>query len=410
MEASDASQLRLKPEAVARIRAGDESLYPMAPRPAPERLEAWREEFPEGDAALVEGAARLFPATAPGVYRRWLGIRTAVAAAEEAREELLQEEPDRSTLFPLRDEKMWGFRKQIERLHWIAQEVVLDNDARDLGRVTAGDRQLLESVLAFFGVADELVMEGIDEVVAKLVRRKEGQYYLRAQSDQECVHSEAYSLQIQEIVPAARRAEVFAAVRTHPVVGRMADWVRWWIRGEHAAADVFAAMAFLEGVLFSGFFAVLQHYKTRNLFGGVTQLNEFIARDERVHSLFWCFLVTERLRRPPSERALAQIAAETVALSEAFFEHAAPAGAPGITAALLGEYVRSVADAVLVQAGYRQAPVFGARNPFAYMDQLALNAVAKSNFFEARPTQYQNLGSADALEFGLNAEPLAEDD
>ena len=56
------------------------------------------------------------------------------------------------------------------------------------------------------------------------------------------------------------------------LVARVADWIRWWVVAEHPAADFFAAMAFIEGVLFSGFFATLQHFKVKGLFPGITTL------------------------------------------------------------------------------------------------------------------------------------------
>ncbi|GFR91551.1 ribonucleoside-diphosphate reductase small chain [Elysia marginata] len=394
----------LRPHVLAAFRA---QTPPTAPDLEEEqRSVAWRAAFPNVELAVVEGTARLFSATPPETFARWLAIRSAITPEDEAKEKILQDEPERATLFPLHDKQMFEFRKTIERLHWIAQEVDLDNDGRDLKKVPAEDRRLLEHTLGFFGVADELVMEGIDEVLSKLLRRKEGQFYLRAQNDQECVHSEAYSLQIQEIVPAERRSAVFNAVRTHPVVALMADWVRWWILAEHPAADVFIVMAFLEGVLFSGFFATLQHYKLQNLFPGVTSLNEFIARDEGVHTLFWCFILKERLRRRPDASTANAVARETVALSEAFFKNAIPSAIIGLNAGLLSQYVRYVANTVLVLAGYQ--PSFQEdSSPFSFMDMLALNEVAKSNFFEYRVSAYQNIGGADgSLAFELNETPV----
>jgi ribonucleotide reductase beta subunit family protein with ferritin-like domain len=385
-----------RPDVVEACRRGEHSGAP--------RAAAWRRAFPDAEPAIAGGAAALFPATAPETFARWLEIRSAIDKETEAGEPLLRAETDRPTILPLRDGEMWEFRNTLQRLHWLASEVDLSLDARDLAKVTDEDRKLLWDILGFFGVADELIMEGIDGVAAPIVRRKEGQFYLRAQCDQECVHSEAYSLQIQEIVPAERREAVFNAVKTNPAVGRMADWARWWVLAEHPAADVFAAMAFLEGVLFSGFFAALQHYKVRGLFPGVTGLNEFIARDEGVHTLFWCFLLTKRLDRPPDRGVVEAVARETVALSAAFFARAIPAPIVGLNAGLLDQYVRFVADAVLIQTG--NAAVFGDANPFGFMDMISLNEVARSNFFESRVSAYQNIGMEGALRFEIDESPI----
>jgi ribonucleotide reductase beta subunit family protein with ferritin-like domain len=394
-----------RPEVLSKLRSEGKS--EVCGLDSPGAYAEWHGLFPGVEPAVVAGAARLFPATTPETFLRWLRIRSDISPADEEVEVVLREEPDRATLFPIQDRQMWEFRKTIERLHWIAQEVVLDEDGRDLAKVTSEDRRLLENILGFFGIADELVMGTIDECISNTIRRKEGQYYLRAQNDQECVHSEAYSLQIQEIVPADRRDAIFDAVKTHPVVARMADWVRWWTLAEHPAADVFAVMAFLEGVLFSGFFATLQHYKVKNLFPGVTSLNEFIARDEGVHTLFWCFIINDRLQKRPDAAVVRAIAEETVMLSDDFFTNAIPTDIAGLNAGLLNQYVRYVADTVFVQMG--SDPVYRSDNPFDFMDMLALNQVAKSNFFEFRPTQYQNLGADGALEFAIDETPIARD-
>jgi ribonucleoside-diphosphate reductase beta chain/ribonucleoside-diphosphate reductase subunit M2 len=39
--------------------------------------------------------------------------------------------------------------------------------------------------------------------------------------------------------------------------------------------------------------------------------------------------------------------------------------------------------------GYK--PLYFAENPFPFMNKMLLNDVSKTNFFESRPTQYQNL-------------------
>ncbi len=379
---------------------------PSGPPQEAARLAEWRAAFADEDPSAVEEAAALFPATTPATFARWLSIRSSIDAGAEAEEPLLRPEPDRLTILPLRDEGLWAFRKTLERLHWLPQEVDLTLDSRDRLKVTPGEYGLLRKVLGWFGPADEAVLAGLGEVAAAKVRRKEGQFYLRAQEDQECAHSEAYSLQIQEVLPVEDRDAVFRAARADPLVARVGDWVRWWVIAEHPVADFFAAMAFVEGVLCSGMFAALQHFKAKGVFPGVTALNEFIARDEGVHTLFWCFILTDRLLHRPEPAVVAAIARETLALSADFFLDALPAPIAGLNAELLTQYVRYVADCVSFQAGY--PAVFHAANPFSFMDALGLNEVAKSNFFEFRPTQYQNIGTHGALEFAIDETDVAD--
>jgi ribonucleotide reductase beta subunit family protein with ferritin-like domain len=327
-------------------------------------------------------------------YRRWDAlILSTITADETAAEPLLRPEPERLALFPLRDEKIFEFRKILERLHWVAEEVDCSRDPEDWRRAEPEDRQLLAHVLAFFAVADDLVLEGLDGRLARTFPSKEVEFYLRAQADQECVHSEVYSKLVQQALPEGPRAAAFHALRSYPSVAHMAAWVRWWTGRPHAPADLVAAMAFIEGALFSGFFAAIHHFRRAgeglgSTFPGITSANEFICRDEGVHSSFWCFLLRERFVRRPDPAVIAAIARETASLSEKFFAEALPEPTPaGLSAPPLGQYVRSVADSVAVLAGYE--PVFGDPNPFPFMESLALNRVAKTNFFEHQVSSYQ---------------------
>lgn len=393
-----------------RLRAGADPSYPplpaelRAPGALESRVRAWAAV---AGSAAAERLARLFPATPPELGEEWAKISSKVDAATEAAAPILQPCPLSRALFPLQDVKVFGFRKLLERLHWIAQEVDLSRDWADLERASEGDRRLLETILGFFAVGDELVLEGLDRRVKEAFPSKEAGYYFCEQQTQECVHSEAYSLQVDALIAPERRAAVYAAVLERPEVGRVADWVRWWVYGDHSVADLTLVLAFIEGVLFSGFFAALHHFRTRNLFPGVTGYNEFICRDEGVHSLFWCFLLTDRLAVRPSRETLESVARETVGLSAALFEAASPEADGGsLSAAQISQYVRYTADSVAASAGY--GPVFGDANPFPFMESLALNAVAKTNFFEAPTTSYQSLSRPEALAFRALAAPLAE--
>jgi ribonucleoside-diphosphate reductase subunit M2 len=383
----------------------------LARRRGDPRFAAWCAAFPADGEARVAAVLELFPATDLATFQGWAEATrsTQISWEEDARElAALADPPERRTILPLRDPEMDEFRTRIMKVHWLPEgEITLDGDAAHLPKASPAQRALLENCLVFFNVADELVMEGIDARATEIAgRTKEGAHYLCAQMDQECTHSKAYGLQVREIIPRERQAAAAAAMTAHPVVARMADWVRWWIHGRHRAADVVTALALLEGALFSGFFAALQYFKTLNLFPGVTGLNEFIARDEYIHTRFWCFLLAKRFRRGPDPAAVAGITAATVALSDAFFAHALPdpAAIAGINPALLGQHVRYTADGVLRDAGL--APCYKVASPFAFMDALVLNIVAKANFFEHDVTAYQELGPG-SLDFSLLADPLA---
>jgi ribonucleoside-diphosphate reductase beta chain len=332
-------------------------------------------------------------------------IRSPITPDDELNEKFLQPDHNRMSLFPIIQQKTYEFRKMIERLNWTAQEIIdtLRKDHKDLKKISTDEISLIENTLGFFAVADELVNEGIDTVIRKRLISKEDTHYLDAQMNQEDVHSESYSLQVQEIVPIERQQEIRDRVKTSKTVGAMADWVRWWIVGSHPTADLVVMMAFLEGGLFSGFFSSIQFFKSRNLFEGVTLLNEFIVRDENLHCAYWAHTHNDRLIKKTLTSVGHNIARATIKLSETFFEGSIPTGIVGFNCKLVNQYVQSRFDDVLRLLNY--PIIYGATSPFGFMDTLALNSVAKSNFFERETTQYSGL-TDNALEFVIDTTPF----
>jgi ribonucleoside-diphosphate reductase beta chain len=343
-----------------------------------------------------------YPHTAPAQIERWNALHARIKAANFAKiEPRLQADRARKTLMPLRDTEMWEFRKTIERLNWNAQEVVLDDDAADRAKVTPGEYRLLVCVLKFFEIADDRIMDGLDGAVARHLTCMEGAHYTRAQGHQEGVHAEAYGLQSQEAL--GGDPEIPEGVDA--AVGRMSDWVRWCIESDLPPVVLFATMAFNEGALFSGMFAVLEWFKTRNLFPGVTQLNEFIVRDESVHASFWIFVVTKRLTAPAPVWLLSELSDITAGLSASFFADAMPAAFDVLSAPLLAAHTAFRARKIEAELGGR-AMGAGLVDPLTYMDKSALPG--KTNFMEKEVTQYQELGEG-AMAFAIHADDTDDD-
>ncbi len=361
----------------------------------------WLKQFTWANPEAVLVAARLFPLTDAKTFARWVSIRTEVP--DNHTEPISQDEPNRYSIEPVLDPEMLEFRELVEVVHWIFSEIDLSADSTDYKNASKVEKRLIDYVLGFFSVGDHLVVDQLDAVASKHIRSKEGQFYLTAQENQEKTHERAYARQVREIIGVERRDELFDSIRSMSAVGKMADWMRWWAVADHPTADQITAMAFAEGVLFSGFFAALQYFRTKNKFPGLTAMNELISRDEGIHTSFWCFVARKRLAIPPSSGSVAAIAAETVNLSDVFFTEAMPDGMPGMSAKLLNQYVKFIADAVVNQVKKNAPPLFGVDNPFDSMDIHAGNRVAKTNFFESRPTAYQAIKS---LAFKINRDPV----
>ena len=200
---------------------------------------------------------------------------------------------------------------------------------------------------------------------------------------------ETYSLMIDALVKDSQeKAALFDAITTMKCVCDKGLWALRWIADESTTfADRLVAFAVVEGVFFSASFCAIYWLKHKNLMPGLAFANELIARDEGLHTDFACMLV-HRLVHPPSPERILAIVSDAVAIEESFVTDALPVGQLGMNAAMMVDYVRFVADRLLLELGCEK-PWYSA-NPFPWMELISLQG--KSNFFEKRVSEYAKTG------------------
>jgi ribonucleoside-diphosphate reductase beta chain len=147
------------------------------------------------------------------------------------------------------------------------------------------------------------------------------------------------------------------------------------------------AYAIVEGVFFSGAFCAIFYFKTRGVLSGLTLSNEFISRDEGLHTDFACLLYS-KLQNPLSPEEAEALMREAVNIEKAFIIDALPCSLIGMNSKLMSKYIDFVADRLMVQLGYRK--IYKSRNPFSFMERISLES--KDNFFEKRVSTYALAG------------------
>jgi ribonucleotide reductase beta subunit family protein with ferritin-like domain len=135
---------------------------------------------------------------------------------------------------------------------------------------------------------------------------------------------------------------------------------------------------------------------------GLTTSNEFIARDEGLHTDFACELYKEIVHKVKADK-VHRIVREAVAIEKEFITQSLPCDLIGMNKTLMSQYIEFVADRLLSQLGYSKT--FKASNPFDFMERISMEG--KDNFFEKRVSTYAKAGvgtsSADAT-FRMDAD------
>lgn len=300
-------------------------------------------------------------------------------------EPLLKEDPNRYVMFPIQHDDIWKMYKKQMDCFWREEEVDLSRDYKDWVKLSENEQYFVKMVLAFFAASDGIVLENLGMRFMSEVQPAEAKAFYGFQMMMENVHSSMYSLLIDTYIKdKEEKQKLFQAIDNFPCIKKKADWAIKWINDQESTfARRLVAFACVEGIFFSGSFCAIYWLKKRGLMSGLTLSNQFISRDEGMHTDFAVLLYSKLVRRL-SQEEIHQIIREAVEIEKEFICDALPCRLIGMNSVLMSQYIEFVADRLTVQLGYDK--IYHSGNPFDFMEMISVEN--KSNFFETRVAEY----------------------
>ncbi len=293
---------------------------------------------------------------------------------------LLEESTDRYVMFPIQCSSVWDMYKRQVDSFWRVEEVDLSKDLIDWRRMENNEKTFILKVLAFFAASDGIVMENLAVRFMEDVQLSEARAFYGFQIAMENIHSEMYSVLIDTYAEEEQKKRLFKAIDTDIFIRRKALWAVKWIKSVEDFATRLVAFACVEGIFFSGSFASVFWIKKRGLLPGLTLSNEFISRDEALHTEF-AVLLYSMVKR---SRYARQIVKEAVELEVQFMESALPVRMIGMNQMMMTKYIKYVGDRLLTQLNMEKE--YNEPNPFDFMELISLDS--KANFFERTVSAY----------------------
>jgi ribonucleotide reductase beta subunit family protein with ferritin-like domain len=300
-------------------------------------------------------------------------------------EPILDPKNNRLTVYPIKYTDIWrAYKKQIAAF-WTTEEIDFSKDYDDFIKLNENEQYFIKMILSFFAASDTIVNINLGERFIQEVQIREAIIAYDFQKMMENIHNETYSLQIDNIIRNNEEKEkALNAIKNYPCIKRKADWAYKWIESRDSYAQRLIAFAIVEGVFFSGSFCAIFWLKKKNIMPGLCDSNEFIARDEGMHTAFACLLYSmfnERI----DENIVHSMFKEAYEIERDFICDSLPCSLLGMNSDLMSQYIRFVSDLLLVSLNYNK--IWNETNPFDFMESISMEG--KTNFFESRPTQYQ---------------------
>lgn len=302
-------------------------------------------------------------------------------------------------------QKLWDLYKKQEDSFWKAEEVDFSNDKKDFMTLSDDEKHFIKMILAFFAASDGIVNFNIGERFMNEIKVAEARIMLGFQYMMENIHGEVYSNMLNNIVEDIdERNYLFNAIINIDSIKNMKNWAFKWIENKsHISYAIFAA-GIVEGVFFSGAFASifwlkLMKGKNKLFMAGLNKSNKLISRDEGMHTNSDAALYSYIVKRIPLNDVKDMIT-EAVDLVDQFHTDGIKIAMIGMNLEMMKDYIRYVADRLLVMFGYDK--IFFKTNPFPFMELIGINS--KDNFFETRVDAYQ--GAHNEENEGWNFETI----
>jgi ribonucleoside-diphosphate reductase beta chain len=308
-------------------------------------------------------------------------------------EPILIENPGRFVLFPIRNQEIWEMYKKHMASFWTAEEIDTSTDMIDWNKLNEDEKHFIKWVLAFFAASDGIVLENINMNFINAVQLPEARCFYAFQAAMENVHSETYSLLIDTYIKDTKeKHKLLNAIETIPCIKKKANWALEWMNNDAPFIQKLVAFACVEGIFFSGSFCSIFWLKKKGLMKGLTFSNEYISRDEGLHTDFACLLYRQAKHKMP-EDLVHQLVKEAVDCEKNFIIDALPCKLIGMNSELMSQYIEFVSDRLLRELGHTN--LYNTSNPFDFMEMISMPA--KSNFFETRVSEYQKAGVMNSL-------------
>ena len=300
-------------------------------------------------------------------------------------EYLLNPENNRLTVYPIQNELIWESYKKQQAAFWTAEEIDFSKDYNDFCKLTQNEQYFIKMILGFFSSSDTIININLSERFLNDVKIREAIITYTWQMMMESIHSETYSLQIENIIKDKDdRNKLFDAIKELPCISEKIDWSIKWIQSDESFQTRLIAFAIVEGIFFSGSFCAIFWLKKRNIMPGLCNSNELIARDEGMHLQF-AILLYSMIENKLPESKVHEMFFNAIEIESKFICESLPCSLLGMNSNLMKQYIKFVADRILVDLEYSK--IFNVTNPFDFMESISIEG--KTNFFESRPTQYQ---------------------
>jgi ribonucleotide reductase beta subunit family protein with ferritin-like domain len=145
---------------------------------------------------------------------------------------------------------------------WTREEIDFSHDLQDYLELDKDTQHIIKMNLAFFASMDSIVNINIEKNLIDNIVPIEAQSCYRFQVFMETIHAETYAIMIESLITdEVEKQYLLNSIHTIPSIKSIHDVAFKWIDSDTPISYKLIAFACMEGILFSGAFAVIYWIK-----------------------------------------------------------------------------------------------------------------------------------------------------
>ena len=282
---------------------------------------------------------------------------------------------------------------------WIPEEISLHEDIKQFPYLTEGERNAFDKIISFLNFLDSVQSENLPNL-SRYITAPEVSSLLNIQAFQEEIHAQSYSYILDTVTNPVTRDAIYDMWREDEHLLRRNEFIAgiYQAFNEEPTMEHFlkAIMAnyILEGIYFYSGFSFFYTLARQGKMTATSILFKYINRDEVTHLVLFQNILKELKKENPDlftqelEEELREMMRIGVEHEIAWGQYVTNNQILGLNDALIENYIKYLSNLRLKAIGLEPLYPEIMTHPMAWIDNFSSLNATKTDFFEAKVTNY----------------------
>ena len=289
---------------------------------------------------------------------------------------------------------------------WIPEEISLGEDIKQFPYLTGGERNAFDKIISFLNFLDSIQCENLPNL-ARYITAPEVASLLNIQAFQEEIHAQSYSYILDTVTNPVTRDKIYDAWREDEVLLERNRFIAEMYQrfsdepNKENLIRYITANYVLEGIYFYSGFSFFYTLARQGKMTATSTIFKYINRDEITHLVLFQNIIKELMKEKPElfTEEIKEEMREMVKIGTLneikWGQYVTANEILGINNELIDRYIKYLSNLRLRAIGLEPWYSEITENPMAWIESFSNLNDTKTDFFEAKVTNYTKAAAFD---------------